>query len=145
MRSSVKYFIIAVAFWVVVDYSTAFNPDWQCWLEHMPLILLFYFGYPLLFTFLIYRLKWRRWQLFMAMLFMMFFLEMVIFNNTLLTTFPMLLVMIPVAVPIYSFITYVPLWIAEGDLRNKWKLASMLAFIWLVISFLNYQSNISGG
>ena len=44
MRSSVKYFIIAVAFWVVVDYSTAFNPDWQCWLEQMPLILLFYFG-----------------------------------------------------------------------------------------------------
>jgi len=144
MRSPSKYFILAVIFWVVVDYSTAFNPDWQRWIEHMPLILLFYLGYPLLFTFLIYRLKWRRWQLFLAVLFMTFFLEMVIFHNTLLTTFPMLLVMIPVAVAIYSFITYVPLWIAEGNLRNKWKLSSLLTLVWLIVSILNYKSTISG-
>jgi hypothetical protein len=31
-----KYFILGTAFWVVVDFTTAFNPDLQGWFGHMP-------------------------------------------------------------------------------------------------------------
>jgi len=37
-----KYFLLSETFWVVMDYTTAFNPDFQHWLAHMPLIYHFY-------------------------------------------------------------------------------------------------------
>ena len=49
-----KYLIAGVVMWVVVDFTTAFNPDFQRWLDHMPLIWAFYVGYPLVFAHLIY-------------------------------------------------------------------------------------------
>ena len=50
-----RYAFTGITAWVVVDFTTAFNPDVQRWISHMPLIWVFYIGYPLLFAYLIYR------------------------------------------------------------------------------------------
>ena len=41
-----KYLLSGVSIWVLVDYTTAFNPDTARWIQHMPDIWLFYLGYP---------------------------------------------------------------------------------------------------
>jgi hypothetical protein len=46
MRAFVKYLLSGVSIWVLVDYTTAFNPDTARWIQHMPDIWLFYLGYP---------------------------------------------------------------------------------------------------
>ena len=54
MRPSLKYLLSGVSIWVLVDYTTAFMPDTARWIQHMPDIWLFYIGYPLAVSYLIY-------------------------------------------------------------------------------------------
>ena len=54
------------------------------------------------------------------MLIAAFVVEVVLSHNALLYTFPIMLVMIPIAVCIYGFITFVPKWIVENRvIENK--------------------------
>jgi hypothetical protein len=138
MNNFLKYFIIGVFFWVVVDYTTAFNPDFQRWIDHMPEIWSFYIGYPLLFSFLIYKKKWDTRKVFYSMIIVAFIIEVILSNNALLYTFPIMLIMIPIAVAIYSFITFTPKWIVEKKIIENKKKLIILVIVWATVSILSF-------
>ena len=142
MSKSMRYFLLSACYWVIVDFTTAFCPDVQRWVAHMPLVWLFYLGFPALFSLLIYRLDWRKKRLFIAMLVELVLVELIFSHNVLLVTFPILLVMIPLALAIYSFITYVPLWIVEGEVKQHRNWIVFLAAVWLVVAVLNTLTTI---
>jgi len=144
MKKLYLYLLTGILFWVVVDYTTAFNPDFRRWLSYMPDIWLYYIGYPILFSILIYQFGLRRRKLLGAVLFMTLFMEIVLFHNTLLTTFPILLIMIPIAFLIYGFITYMPYWIVEGTLKKNRVWVILFIFNWFVISVLSYATTSRG-
>ena len=101
-----RYFVIGIIFWLIVEWTTVFNPDYQRWLSYMPEIWLIYVGYPLLFAFLIYRKKLSNTNIFIATLVGAFIVEVVFTGNELLYTFPIMLIGMPFAISIYSFITF---------------------------------------
>ncbi len=139
-----KYFIAGALFWVVVDFTTAFNPDVQDWINHMPLVWVFYLGSPLLFAYLIYNRKWSDRKLFLPLVAFTLALEVFVFNNSLLYTFPAMLVFLPAAICIYSFITYVPRWLVDGKLKEHWILTLALSAIWATIAILSYVTRAQG-
>jgi hypothetical protein len=106
MNACNRYLLISVLFWVVVDYTTAFNPDVQRWLDHMPLIWAFYIGYPLVFAHLIYDRSWDDRRIFCALIASAFFVEVICSGNTLLYTFSIMVIMIPLAGVIYTIVTF---------------------------------------
>jgi len=136
-----KYLLLSILTWVIVDFTTAFNPNIQRWIDHMPLIWGFYIGYPLIFTHLIYRKQWEGRKLFYAMLIGTFTVEIIFSNNSLLYTFPLMLIMNPIAVAIYTIVTYLPKWIIEGSLKQNRKAFTIIGITYLTVAILNYVSN----
>lgn len=127
-------------FWVVVDFTMAFNLNVQDWIRHMPLVWVFYPGSPLLFSYLIYGRKWGDRKLFLSLVLLMLALEILVFNNALLFTFPAMLIFLPAAICIYSLITYVPRWIADGKIKEHWMLTLSLLAVWAVVAALSYAT-----
>ncbi len=142
MRAFLKYLLSGVSIWVLVDYTTAFNPDTARWVQHMPDIWLFYIGYPLIFAYLIYVRNLSNRQLFGSMLVLSFVIEVILSNNSLLYTFPIMLIMNPVAVAIYSLVTFVPKWFTENEITRNRNAACFLVVVWLIVSLLNYVTNV---
>ena len=142
MDDFLKYVFTSIIAWVVVDFTTAFNPDIQRWIRHMPLIWAFYIGYPLLFAFLIYKRRWSDRKIVSAMLVSAFIIEVVLSNNALLYTFPIMLIMNPIAAAIYSTVTFIPKWLVEGEIRRRTKMIFLLVAVWVVVSILNLVTNV---
>jgi hypothetical protein len=138
-----RYLLAGVVTWVVVDFTTAFNPDVQRWLDHMPLIWAFYVGYPFVFAHLIYNRRWCDRSIFLAMIAGGFFVEIVCSNNSLLYTYPIMLVMIPVALAIYGVVTFIPKWVVEGELKARWRTAALLLAVYIIVAVLNYFNKVS--
>jgi hypothetical protein len=138
-----KYTFTGMIAWVVVDFTTAFNPDVQRLIRHMPLIWAFYIGYPLLFAYLIYRRRWSDRKIAYAMLVSAFTIEVVLSNNALLYTFPMMLVMNPIAAAIYGVVTFIPKWLVEEEIRERKKTVLLLVAVWIVVSIMNYATNVN--
>jgi hypothetical protein len=138
-----KYLLASVVTWVVVDFTTAFNPDVQRWLEHMPLIWAFYIGYPLIFAYLIYNRRWGDRSVFLAMIAGGFFVEIVCSSNSLLYTYPIMLVMVPVALAIYGVVTFIPKWAVDGELKARWRTVAFLLAVYIVVAVLNYYNKAS--
>ena len=138
-----RYLLAGVVTWVVVDFTTAFNPDVQRWLEHMPLIWVFYVGYPLVFAHLIYNRRWSDRSIFLAMIAGGFFVEIVCSNNSLLYTYPIMLAMIPVALAIYGVVTFIPKWVVEGELKARWRTTAFLLAVYFIVAVLNYFNKAS--
>jgi len=113
----------------------------------MPLIWLFYIGYPLSFAFVIYKKGFDGRKLFYSMLVAIFIVEIVFTNNALLYTFPIMIIMIPLSICIYSFITYSPKWIAEKKLTKNKKRLILLVIVWVIVSILNFatKTNLGSG
>jgi len=133
-----RYLLAGVVTWVVVDFTTAFNPDVQRWLDHMPLIWVFYVGYPLVFAHLIYNRRWSDRSIFLAMIAGGFFVEIVCSNNSLLYTYPIMLAMIPVALAIYGVVMFIPKWLVEGELKARWRTTAFLLAVYFIVAVLNY-------
>ncbi|MBU7014197.1 MAG: hypothetical protein HXS52_04735 [Theionarchaea archaeon] len=145
MSKFVKYFAISVIFWLIVEWTTAFQPDLQRWLSFWPEIWIFYIGFPLIFAVLIYKRMWSNHRIFMATLMEVFIVEIVFTQNALLFTLPIMVLAIPVGISLYSFLVFVPKWIVDRELgRNKWKLALMVV-VWAFVSFATYASNSGAG
>jgi len=138
-----KYLLSGVSIWVLVDYTTAFNPDTARWVQHMPDIWLFYIGYPLIFAYLIYVRNLSNRQLFGSMLVLGFVIEVILSNNSLLYTFPIMLIMNPVAVAIYSLVTFVPKWFTVNEITRNRNAVIFLVVVWLIVSLLNYVTNVN--
>jgi hypothetical protein len=126
-----------------VDYTTAFNPDTARWIQHMPDIWVFYVGYPLIFAYLIYVRNWNNKQLFSSMLVLAFIIEVILTKNSLLYTFPILLIMNPIAVTIYSLVTFMPKWFTENEITRNRNAVAILVVVWIIVSILNYVTNIN--
>ena len=143
MKRFATYFLVGTIFWVAVDWTTAFNPDLERWLSHMPEIWLFYIGYPLVFAFLIYERRWSDGRVSLATLVGAFLVEVVFTGNELLYTFPIMLIGIPIAISIYGSLTFVPKWIVENKIRqNKRKLILMI-IVWILVSISTFAKNIT--
>ena len=138
-----EYFLLGALFWVCVDFTTAFAPDVQGWVSHMPLIFAFYFGSPLVFAFLIYRREWSDRSLLGPMLVVLVLVEVVFSHNALLYTFPLLLIFIPLAVAIYSFLTYVPRWIIDRRIAQHRMTTLLLVVVWLTVAVLSTASRLA--
>ena len=143
MRPFLRYLLIGVAIWVLVDYTTAFNPDSARWFQHMPDIWLFYIGYPLIFAYLIYTRKWGNKRLIVSMIVLGLIIEVILSNNSLLYTFPIMLIMNPVAFAIYSLVTFLPKWFTENTITKNRNRAVFLVIVWLIVSILNYFTNVN--
>jgi len=143
MRPFLKYLLSGVSIWVLVDYITAFNPDTARWIQHMPDIWLFYIGYPIIFAYLIYVRDWNDKQLFSSMLVLAFIIEVILSKNSLLYTFPILLIMNPVAIAIYSLVTFMPKWFTENEITRNRSTVVILVVVWIIVSILNYVTNIN--
>lgn len=71
-------------------------------------------------------------------------MEIILTNNAMFYTFPMLLIAIPIGVSIYSMLTFLPKWIAEKKIsKNKWKIILMV-IVWVFVSVMTYATNIRG-
>ncbi len=114
----VQYFLLSALLWFIVDFGTAggFRPSYyeKIW----PVIWLFYLGFPLIFSILIFRLKWNTVRLFLSTLVTIFIVEILFTRNPLLMTFPNLLWAIPLAVLIYIPLVYFPLWFIRRELSK---------------------------
>ena len=53
------------------------------------------------------------------MLMVLFIVEIVFTGNVMILTFPLMLVMIPISLGMYSFIIYVPGWIVDNRLKEN--------------------------
>ena len=109
----------------------------------MPDIWLFYIGYPLIFAYLIYVRSWSDRQLFSSMLVLAFIIEVILTRNSLLYTFPIMLIMNPVAIAIYSLVTFIPKWYTENEIARNRNSVAILVVVWMVVSILNYATNIN--
>jgi hypothetical protein len=119
MRGFSLYFLISAIFWIVVDWTTAFNPDFERWLSYM----------------------WSDRRVFLATLVGAFLVEVAFTGNKLLYTFPIMLIGIPIAISMYSLLTFVPKWIVENKIRqNKRKLIPM-TIVWIFVSILTFVGN----
>lgn len=137
--------MLGVIFWLVVEWTTAFQPDFQRWLSYMPVIWLFYISYPLIFAYLIYKREWNNKRIFITTLVAAFIVEIVFTHNALLYTFPIMLLAIPVTVSIYSLLTFGPYWIIEEKIQeNKWK-SVIMTIVWILVSIATYASNTGSG
>ena len=131
-----QYSLCGVVLWILVDWGTAGGFRVAYLRTYGPTLLFFYVGYPLVFSILIFRLRWSDRRLFLATLAAIFLIEVVFVGNPLLTTFPALLAGIPLAVAIYTPLTYFPLWFVRGELTRHRLLIAGLTIVELAVMAL---------
>ena len=123
---------MAVLAWVVVDFTTtpAIGNPRAYYSKFMPALLIFYFGYPLLFSALIYKFRLGAKGLFLAMIAGIFVVEIVFTHNMLLLTLPICLLAIPISLGHYGMVTFMPLWITERTLakNRRWATGTVALF-----------------
>lgn len=133
---AMRYFLLSVLLWIVVDLGTAggFRPAYL--LRYGPALLVFYLGCPAMFTMLVFRFRLGGRALFAATVLEMLIVEVLFTGNPLLTSFPVLLVGLPLAVAVYLPLTFVPLWIVRREVRRRRRTVIVLAGIELLITAL---------
>jgi hypothetical protein len=103
------YLVFGFLAWLIAEYVTVWAERGIAeWFSYMPFIFAFYLAYPLLFAFLIYKLKWSNKNLFAATIAVGFALELTFFQNTGLLELPTALIYIPALMIIYCFLTLAP-------------------------------------
>jgi hypothetical protein len=136
LPKSWQYFFLGVLLWVLVDFGTAGGFRIAYFQTYGPTLLLFYIGYPLLFSIFIFKLKWSERQLFMATLAAIFIVEVLFTRNPLVMTFPALLLGIPLAIMVYAPLTYFPLWFVRNEMGRHKKLSIALVIVELIVMAL---------
>lgn len=136
------YLIYGIICWVIVDFTTVFNPNLQRWISYWPTIWLFYILFPLMFSLLIYKVKINDKQLFLCIIIEIIISEVILFQNQLLFTFPIMLLAIPLSLCIYTLITFLPKWIVEKKLKENQRMVIFLIVIWILISIITFITNI---
>lgn len=143
MRRAISYFLLGTLLWVIVDCTTTGaikNPS-EYYSTYMPTILIFYLGYPLVFSILIYRYKLAERYLFIATIVSMLIIEVAFTHNPALFSFPLLLLGIPSAVAIYCLLTFLPKWVIEHEVRDNIGKTTIMVVAYALIAFLTYFGN----
>ena len=136
LPKSWQYFLLGVFLWVLVDFGTAGGFRITYFEKYGLTLLLFYVGYPLVFSVLVFRLRWSEIRLFAATLVAIFMVEVVFTRNPLVMTFPALIWAIPLAIMIYVPLTYFPLWFVRKEIAKHWILILGLTVVEVVIMML---------
>jgi len=132
----VWYFLLSVALWFIIDFGTAGGFRISYYEKIWPTILLFYLGFPLIFSVLIFRLQWTKYQLFLSTLATIYIIEVVFTRNPLLMTFPTLLWGIPLAVLVYVPLVYFPLWVIRGEIEKHGLIIVVLCMVEVAVMLL---------
>lgn len=140
LKKSVSYFVLGTILWFIVDLTTtgAIKNPIAYYSTYMPTILIFYLGYPLVFSVLIYRYRLADKYLFIATMVCMLIIEVGFTHNSLLFTFPVLFIAIPSAVGIYCLLTFFPKWVVDNEIHNNTGKIALFFAVYLFISFLTY-------
>jgi hypothetical protein len=136
LLKALRYLLLCFALWIVVDWGTAGGFRMAYFETYMPTLLLFYLGYPAIFTWLVFGLKLSEKWLFAATLVAIFIVEVLFVHNPLVMNFPVCLAGIPLAVAVYAPLTYFPLWIVRGEVRRHLALMIFLTLVELAVIFL---------
>jgi hypothetical protein len=141
-----KYFLIAVLAWVVVDFTTtaAIGDPRGYYSKYMPALLIFYVGYPLVFSALIYKARLGNGGLFVAMILGIVLVEIVFTRNMLLLTLPVCLLAIPLSLAHYAMVTFMPRWLAERTVRENRRWATAASGTWALGVLLNILTQFGG-
>ncbi len=136
-----KYFVAAIVIMIIVDFTTTFFPDYSRWSGYMPAIFVFYLGIPLIFAVFAIRLKFDGRRLLGVAVASGVVLELTLFHNMMLITFPIMFIAIPALVAIYGLIAFLPKWIAEGTLKQNRGKAVVLIIAWLIVAVITFMNN----
>lgn len=109
--------------------------------EYGATLLLFYLGFPLIFTLLIFRLKWNETRLFFATLIAIFIVEVLFTRNPLVMSYPSLLWGIPLVILIYLPLTYFPLWIVRKEMGKHRFIVIELSLVEVIVMWLTTFGN----
>ena len=132
----VRYVLLGFLLWVIVDLGTAGGFRLSYFTTHGPLLLVFYLGYPLIFSYLIFRHHWSGRRLSLATVVAILLIEGVFTGNPFVLSFPLMLVGIPLAICIYAPLTFFPLWIVNQEMHRHGALAVILSIVVLAVMFL---------
>jgi hypothetical protein len=105
--------------------------------KYAPTICLFYIIFPALFSCLAVIRNWGWRRLLVATLIEILLVEGLFVQNPLVTSFPMLLIGIPLAIGIYAPLTYFPLWIVRKEVGQHKKMVIFLTALTVVVSLLS--------
>lgn len=141
LQKSWQYFLLGFLFWVIVDFGTAGGFRISYLEKYGPTLLFFYMGCPLVFCVLIFKFHWSERRLFLATLVTIFVVEVLFTRNPLVMTFPALLLGIPLAIVVYSPLTYFPLWFVRGEIAKHRLLVIGLSIVELLIMALTTFGN----
>jgi hypothetical protein len=141
LPASWQYFLLGALLWVLVDFGTAGGFRFAYFREYGATLLLFYLGYPLIFTLLIFWLNWNDTSLFFATLINIFIIEVLFTRNPLVMSFPALLWGIPLAILIYLPLTYFPLWIVRKEMGRHRFLVIGLSIVEVIVILLTTFGN----
>jgi hypothetical protein len=130
------YVLCGFILWVIIDLGTAGGFRLSYFSAHGPLLLVFYLGFPIAFACLIFRWHWAGSKLFFATVVAIMLVEGVFTGNPFVLSFPLMLVGIPLAICIYSPLTYFPLWIVNGEMGRHRAVATFLSLVVLAVMFL---------
>ncbi len=141
MPKSWQYFFLGFLLWVVVDFGTAGGFRISYFEKYGPTLLLFYIGYPFLFSLLIFKWHWNERRLFLATLAAIFVVEVLFTRNPLVMAFPALLLGIPLAILVYVPLTYFPLWFVREELGKHRVLVTSLVIVECIVILLTTFGN----
>jgi hypothetical protein len=141
LPKSWQYFLLGVLLWVLVDFGTAGGFRISYFERYGLTLLLFYVGYPLVFSVLIFKLRWSESRLFLATLVAIFVVEVVFARNPLVMAFPSLIWGIPLAIMIYVPLTYFPLWFVRKEIAKHRMLILGLTIVELIVMMLSTFGN----
>ena len=139
---SLRYVLLGFTLWTLVDLGTAGGFRRSYLTAHGPLLLVFYVGFPLAFAYLIFRRGWSGWRLLLATGVAILLVEGVFTRNPFVLSFPLMLVGIPLAICVYSPLTYFPLWIVNREMSKH---AAVVAFLSLVVLSVMLLTTFGGG
>jgi len=141
MKNWLKYLLLSIIAWLIVDFTTTQAiANLSYYPTHMPALLIFYIGLPLIFAFLIYKVKISNKILILAMIIEIILVELVLSGNVMLIQFPLFLIAIPLALAYYSIVTILPFWIVENKIKENKKIVILIGVVWLIGFLLNIAS-----
>lgn len=141
LPKSWQYFFLGFLLWVLVDFGTAGGLRIAYFEKYGATLLLFYTGYPLLFSVLIFKYHWDERRLLLATLVAIFVVEVLFTRNPLVTKFPALLLGIPLAIMVYAPLTYFPLWFVRKELGEHKLLIIGLVIVEFIVIMLTTFGN----
>jgi hypothetical protein len=130
------YVLYGFLLWVVIDWGTAGGFRFSYFRTYGPLLLIFYLGFPIAFACLIFKLHWSERMLLLATLVAILVVEGIFTRNPLVLSFPWMLIGIPLACCVYAPLTYIPLWLVNGEMGKHRAIVIFLALAVIGVMFL---------